>query len=177
MKASSSKLTCDQFGKKVDRLLLPIDLAKCPPAIFPLANGFVKPFGGEIILLHVLDRRTKTSLSSDNVHHNARQHLERIGREYLRHTVEANFRIQTGIPHEEISAEATAINADLILLPTFAPSIWTRLTGASYGETERNLPQSAPCLLFVIDVRRRFNCFRSWAKSKATANIPLHDSK
>jgi len=74
-----------------------------------------------------------------------------------------------GIPHEEISAEATAIKADLILLPTFAPSIWRKLTSASYGETARNLPQNTQCLVFIVDVRTHFNCFRKWAKADANS--------
>jgi nucleotide-binding universal stress UspA family protein len=168
MYAPSTKLSCDQFGLKVSRLLLPIDLAKCPPEIFPLANGFVKPFGGEIVLLHVLDRRTEPTRNlSDVALHRAGQCLEHIGRDYLRHTVDASFRVRMGIPHEEIAAEAEAIKADLLLLPTFHPPFWKKLTGSAHGETARNLTQKASCLVFVISVRARFNCFRSWTYAKS----------
>jgi nucleotide-binding universal stress UspA family protein len=179
MNAPVAKLTCDQFGKRADRLLLPIDLAKCPPEIFPLANSFVKPFGGEVVLLHVLDRRATATPSTvrDRDQYRARQHLERIGREYLRHTLEASSRVRTGIPHEEIAAEAKAMNADLILLPIFAPSIWSKLTGTRHGETVRNLPQCTSGLVFVIDVRARFNCFRNWAKAEACVHNSRYDSK
>jgi nucleotide-binding universal stress UspA family protein len=76
--------------------------------------------------------------------------------------------VRIGIPHEEIRAEAAATNVDLILLPTFAPSIWRRLTGIIYGETVRNLVVGTPCRLFVVDVRARFNCFRRWAGEETT---------
>ncbi len=157
-----SKLTCDQFGLKAARMLLPLDLAACPLEIFPLANGFARPFDGEIILLHVLDCRTNGTGRDAQ----AMQCLERIRDDYLRPTVEASFRLRIGTPHEEILAEAKTTNVDLILLPTFAPSIWRRLTGAYYGETARNLIAGASCRVFVVDVRGRFNCFRQWAKGE-----------
>jgi nucleotide-binding universal stress UspA family protein len=97
----------------------------------------------------------------------AGQYLEHVGRDYLRHTVEASFRVRVGIPHEEIAAEAVATKADLLLLPTFHPPFWKKLTGAPHGETSRNLAQRASCLLFVVVVGTRFNCFRSWANEKS----------
>jgi len=169
MQTPRPKLSFDRLGIKADRLLLPIDLAKCPQEIFPVANGFTKPFHGEVVLLHVLDRR-KNGRSRDFGEvelHRAVRHLERIGRGYLVPTVEASFRVRMGIPHEEIRAEAAATNADLILLPAFAPAIWRRLTGFIYGETVRNLVVGAPCRVFVADVRTRFNCFRYWAREEA----------
>jgi len=149
----------------VDRLLLPIDLERCPLEIFPSANGFAKPFGGEIVLLHVLDRRPGAGRRSAGARdcRRAELHLERIGRDYLRPTVEARSRVRIGIPHEEIFAEATEARAELILLPVYAPSLWRRLVGSGHGETVRNLVAGAPCAVFVVDVRARFNCYRRWA--------------
>ena len=95
-------------------------------------------------------------------------HLERIGRDYLSPTVEASFRVRKGVPHEEIRAEAEATNPDLILVPTFVPSIWERLAGFIYGETVRSLVAGVPCRTFVVEVRTRFNCFRRWAGEETT---------
>jgi nucleotide-binding universal stress UspA family protein len=169
MNAPLPRLSFDRLGIKADRLLLPIDLAKCPLEIFPVANGFTKPFHGEVVLLHVLDRR-KNGVPRDVGEidlHRAVRHLERIGHDYLSPTVEASFRVRIGIPHEEIRAEAAATNTDLILLPTFVPPIWRRLAGFIYGETVRNLAVGAPCRVFVVDVRTRFNCYRRWAGEEA----------
>jgi len=153
-----------------NRLLLPIDLARCPQEAFPLANRFTRPFGAEIILLHVLDRRARADRDAaiELQLQRAMRHLEHLGRSHLRASVETSFRVRSGIPHEEILAEATVAGADLILLPTFAPSIWRRLTGTFYGETSRNLITGAPCRVFVVDVRARFNCFRRWAREEAS---------
>jgi len=41
----------------VEKLLLPIDLARRPLEMFPLANRNTKPAENEIVFLHVLDRR------------------------------------------------------------------------------------------------------------------------
>jgi nucleotide-binding universal stress UspA family protein len=170
MNAPRPKLSFDRLGIKADRLLLPIDLAKCPSEIFPVANGLTKPFHGEIILLHVLDRR-KNGVPRDVGEfefRRAERHLERLGHDYLTPTIEASFRVRIGIPHEEIRAEAAAANTDLILLPTFAPSFWRRLGGVPYGETVRSLVGGAPCRVFVVDVQARFNCFRRWAAEETT---------
>jgi len=150
---------------EVNRLLLPIDLEKCPPEVFPLANGLARPFGGEIVLLYVLDRRSNAGAARVGGidHDRAELHLGRIGRDYVRPTVGARTRVRIGIPHEEIFAEATATGADLILLPVHARSIWRRLVGSGPGETAGKVAAGAPCGVFVVDVRLRFNCFRRWA--------------
>ena len=142
-----------------ERLLLPIDLKRCPFEIFPLANGFAKPFGGEVVLLHVLDPGSPAGGPEADL---ARRHLEHISRDFIRSSVEARPRVRAGIPHEEIFAEAAAARADLILLPVLAPSIWKRLVGSGCGSTARNVVAGAPCRVFVVTVKTRFNCLRRW---------------
>jgi nucleotide-binding universal stress UspA family protein len=169
MNVPKLKLSCEHFGIKANRLLLPIDLTKCPLEIFQLANGFTKPFDGEIVLLYVLDQRKnarRNDLAEINVRR-AKRHLERLGHHYLSPKIGTSFRVRVGIPHEEILAEATATNVDLILCPNFQPSIWKRLAGIICGETVRHVVAGAHCQVFVIDVQTRFNCFRRWAKEKS----------
>ncbi len=169
MNVPKLKLSCEHLGIKANRLLLPIDLAKCPLEIFQLANGFTKPFDGEIVLLYVLDQRKnarRSELAEIDLRR-AKRHLERLGHLYLSPKVQASFRVRVGIPHEEILAEATETSVDLILFPTFNPSIWRKLAGIICGETLRNLVACARCRVFVIDVQTRFNCFRRWAKEEA----------
>jgi nucleotide-binding universal stress UspA family protein len=159
MNTALSKLSFSNFGMAAGRLLLPIDLKKCPFEVFPLANGFARPFDGEIVLLHVID---SASESSGRQLDTARRHLEHIARDFLRSSVEVRFRVRTGLPHEEIFIEASETKADLILLPVFAPSLWKRLVGAGSRSTARNIIGGAPCRVFVVDVRTRFNCLRRW---------------
>jgi nucleotide-binding universal stress UspA family protein len=168
MNAPPLKLPSARLGIKAQRLLLPVDLAKCPLEIFPLANGFTKPFEGAITLLHVFDRRKIAAARgvSETELRRAERHLRRIGDDYLSPAVEASFRVRIGIPRDEILAEAKATNVDLILLPAFVPSVWQRLAGLAYGETARHLVVGASCSVFVVDVRTRFNCFRRWAREE-----------
>ena len=170
MNRRTAKLSYDSFGIKANRLLLPLDLAKCPLELFPRANGFAKPFEREIVLLHVLERRTNAMPGgfNDMTIRQAERQLERIGRDYLRPTVGTVFRVLTGTPHEEILREATAANADLLLSPTFAPSLWEKWTGRECGLTARNLVGNAPCRIFVVDMQKHFNCFRHWAREEAS---------
>jgi nucleotide-binding universal stress UspA family protein len=149
---------------KANRLLLPIDLSKCPTEIFPLANGFTRPFEGKIILLHVIDIRRSRGREIDC--RQAERLLVRIG-QHLSPTIEACFRVRLGVPEEEIIAEASSTQADLILLPVFMPSIWKRVVGSNYGETARNVIAGSPTGVFVVDVRTRLNCMRRWAQQES----------
>jgi nucleotide-binding universal stress UspA family protein len=144
---------------EVGRLLLPIDLRRCPLEVFPLASGFAKPFGGEVVLLHVLDPR---SAESSRARETAHVHLEHLGRDFMRSSIEVRPRVRAGIAHEEIFAEAVESKAELILLPVYAPSIWRRLVGPGFGSTARNVVSGASCGVFVVNVRTRFNCLRQW---------------
>jgi nucleotide-binding universal stress UspA family protein len=144
---------------EAERLLLPIDLRRCPFEVFPLANGFTRPFGGEVVLLHVVEPRAALA---GQVHDQAHLHLEHLARDFMRSGVDVRPRVRTGLPHEEIFAEAAESRADLILLPVYAPSIWKRLFGAGHGSTVRNVVSGASCRVFVVNVRTRFNCMRRW---------------
>ena len=123
-----------------------------------------------MVLLHVLDRRLDADhhKADEDERGNAERHLRRIGRDYLPATIEARFHVRIGIPHEEIIAEAASTGANLILLPVFAPSIWRRLDRSGYGETVRTLVGRAPCGVFVVDARTRFNCLRRWALERSS---------
>jgi nucleotide-binding universal stress UspA family protein len=169
MRIPKPRLSCKHFGIEANRLLLPIDLAKCPLEIFQLANGFTKPFDGEVILLHVFDRRKNAAPSGviEADIRRAMRHLERLGRDHLSPTIAVTAQVRIGIPHEEILAESTVKNVDLILLPTFSPSIWRRLSGVICGETARYLAIGAQCRVFVVDVQTRLDCFRRWANEEA----------
>jgi nucleotide-binding universal stress UspA family protein len=160
MNTAPSRKAFNNFGMEVGRLLLPIDLRKCPPEAFTLANGFAKPFGGEVVLLSVLDAPMAEAAS---MRERAHLLLEHLARDFLRSSVEARPRVRSGLPHEEIFAEAAASKADMILLPVFAPSIWRRLVGPRFGSTARHVVSGAPCGVFVIDVQARFNCLRRWS--------------
>jgi nucleotide-binding universal stress UspA family protein len=139
--------------------LLPIDLKKCPFEVFSLANGFTKPFGGEVVLLHVLDPR---SAGTGAAREKANLHLEHLARDFMRSSIEVRPRVRAGLAHEQIFAEATEAKADLILLPVYAPSIWRRLVGPGFGSTARYVVSGASCGVFVVNVRTRFNCLRHW---------------
>jgi nucleotide-binding universal stress UspA family protein len=159
MNSPVSTLSYESFGIRAERLLLPIDLAKYPLEILPLANGFTKPFDGKIIMLHVSE--PKKGFEGLDDCRQAERHLRRIG-QHLSATVEASYRVRTGVAHEEILAEAAASQADLILLPVFAPSIWKRVVGSACGETARRVIAGSSTKVFVVNVRTQLNCLKRW---------------
>jgi nucleotide-binding universal stress UspA family protein len=159
MNYSLSKLSFESFGIRAERLLLPIDLAKCPLEIVPLANGFTRPFDGKVIMLHVCE--PSKALEPQGDCRQAERHLRRIGQQ-LSATVEASFRTRLGVAHEEILAEASADQVDLILLPVFAASFWKRVVGATHGETAGRVIAGASTRVFVVNVQTHLNCFKRW---------------
>jgi len=157
----------NHFGIKSDRMLLPIDLARCPFDIFQVANAFAKPFESELILLHVL--KPGQEHESDR----AQACLEDISDQYVRPTIHVACRVRLGVPHEEIIFESGRMNADLILLPTFAPTMWDKLLRPTHGETSRNLITCGACRIFVIESQRKINCFRRWGSAGLKARYAL----
>ena len=122
---------------KLERILLPLDIRKCPLEVFSVVNGFAKQQGITVTLLHVVtlniaapEKGVYEALGRD-----ARWHLERLARGCLHPSVAANTRVRFGKPAEEILAEAAAGSADLIVLASKPPSFWSRFFARSCRES------------------------------------------
>ena len=95
---------------KPERILLPLDIRKCPLEVFSVANGFARHPGATVILLHVVtlniaapEKRVYEELGRD-----AHWYLERLARGCLHPGVATTIRVRVGKPAEEILAEAAA---------------------------------------------------------------------
>ena len=153
----------ESMGMRARRLLLPIDLERCPPEVFPLSRRLIDPSAGDIILLNVLDRRPGSIPPAAST---ALLLLAGLGRDHLDDGFAWRSSVREGVPHEEILAEAVVSEVDLILLPIPCQSLWRRMLGSGYGRTTLGLVSGAPCRVFVVDVRKRVNCLRQrllWA--------------
>jgi nucleotide-binding universal stress UspA family protein len=167
-----TRSSLDAFGIDAGRVLLPLDLAKCPLEALALANGVTRRFGAEITLLYVLDPSSggrDPALAAEVERVRAESCLGRLADEHLRATVTGIPRVRRGNPADEIIAEAEASGPDLLILPTYPPPLWRSLLARPSGETAREVISRMPCRAFVCEVQSRLNCLRCWRNSEVTA--------
>ena len=70
-----------------------------------------------------------------------------------------------GKPAEEILAEAAAGNADLIVLPSYPSSCWSRLLALILPGVVEQVIRRAACSVFRASVQGRFDCADVWGRS------------
>jgi nucleotide-binding universal stress UspA family protein len=145
---------------KLERILLPLDIRKCPLEVFSVVNGLAKQQGVTVTLLHVVtlnlaapEKGVYEALGRD-----ARRHLERLARGCLYPGVAANTRVRFGKPAEEILAEAAAESADLIVLASKPPSFWSRVFGPLVPRVVERVIREASCGVFLTTAKKWFNC-------------------
>jgi nucleotide-binding universal stress UspA family protein len=145
---------------ELERILLPLDIRKCPLEVFSVVNGFAKQQGITVTLLHVVtlniaapEKGVYEALGRD-----ARWHLERLARGCLHPSVAANTRVRYGKPAEEILAEAAAGSADLIVLASKPPSFWSRFFAPLVPRVVERVIREASCGVFLTTAKKWFNC-------------------
>ena len=149
------------------RILLPVDIRKCPLEVFSLVNGLAQLPDATVILLHVVtlniaapEKRVYEELGRD-----ARWYLERLARGCLRPDIATIIRVRVGEPAEEILAETAAGNVDLIILPCYLPSFWKRLFAPILPGIVERVSWRAPCRVLRASARDRFNCEGVWGRA------------
>src|SRR5215471_19908065 len=157
---------------KPERILLPIDVTRCPVDVFDIVNGFANRPGVTVILLHVVslnivspENRVYKELSEE-----ALWSLERLADNHLHPLASTITCVRSGKPAEQILHEAEADGADLIILPTFGPSLWKRLShfwnppNSMVSPLAQKIIRDATCAVFVVLARRRLDCTRVWSR-------------
>jgi nucleotide-binding universal stress UspA family protein len=140
---------------KPERILLPIDVAKCPLEVFQVVNGFVERPGVTVILLHVVPLRILAPENRiyDELGREAQSCLHQLARKCVHPMAAARIRVRVGEPAREILTEAREANADLIILPVHRVPFWKRLCGSFFPRTIERVIREAPCGVFVMDVK------------------------
>jgi nucleotide-binding universal stress UspA family protein len=156
---------------KPERILIPIDVAKCPLEVFKVVNGFAERPGVTVILLHVVnlniaapENRVYEGLCAE-----AEQHLARLAREFLHPAAAILLRVRVGKPSEQILAEAREAAADLILLPIRERAAWKRLFAPKIPRIVAKIIHNAPCGVFVARLKTCFNCSKEWSWAREVA--------
>ena len=112
----------------LERILVPVDIAKWPVEVFSVANTFAKHPSATVTLLHVVTLNIAAPEKGvyEQLGRDAQWHLERLARGCLRPGITTVSRVRFGKPAEEILAEAADGNVDLIVLASKLPSFWSR---------------------------------------------------
>ena len=158
---------------KPERILLPLDIKRCPLEIFSLVEGFSKRPEVTLTLLHVVDLNiaAPNNRGYEELALEARGYLERLGRRFVHPITSTVVHVRFGRPAEEILEEAEAQKAELIILPTYGPSFWSRLVslwkpGACgiVSALAQRIIRDCTCGVFIANVKTRFNCEREWGR-------------
>jgi nucleotide-binding universal stress UspA family protein len=158
---------------KPERILLPVDTAKCPLEVFAAANGFACRPEVTVILLHVVNLNIVATENRvyEELDREVYSHLGRLAQEYIHPFASTTVRVRAGQPEEEVLSEAAEQKADLIILPNWGPSWWARVTASWRRQPDATLPRwaqkivrKAACAVSVVNVKTRFNCRRAWGR-------------
>ena len=151
---------------KPERILLPLDIRKCPLEVFSVVNDLAKQSGVTVTLLHVVSLNIAAPEKGlyEQLSREAHWHLERLGRGCLRPGVTTITRGRFGKPAEEILAEAADGNVDLIVLASGLPSFWSRLFARLVPRVVERVIREASCGVFLTTVKKWFNCESIWGR-------------
>jgi nucleotide-binding universal stress UspA family protein len=139
-----------------------------------------------LILLHVIQthRAAGKKRAHDELSREVRSYLEQLASEYVHPIISVVPRIRVGNPAQQILEEAKAQDIQLIILPTFGPSLWNRLVSlwnpSSYriaAPLAEKIIRESNCGVFVAGVKGRFNCQREWSKAPPKSHIARKKSK
>jgi nucleotide-binding universal stress UspA family protein len=110
------------------KILCPIDLNPVSESAFPMAVSIAEKYGGEILLVHVVDDSfpypdafSWANPSADfykTLREKAREIMGELDRTHNRGKVPVQYVVLKGKPHEEIVALAKERKIDLIVLST-----------------------------------------------------------
>jgi universal stress protein A len=144
------------------RILLPIDIAKCPLEVFSFVNKFADEHRVAVTLLYVVNLRVVVLENRvlDDLSHAAQQHLKRLSEKFLNPNVSLRLRVRVGKAAQEILAEARESNVDLIILSSYGGCpVWKRPFQPRIVE---KVLRAAHCNATLLRVRTQFNCEEDW---------------
>jgi len=167
---------------KPERILLPLDFRRCPLEIFSLVEGFSKRPEVTLTLLHVV--HSNILASDSRVHEElaleAQVYLERVAQQFVHPITSTVVHVRFGRPAEQILEEAKAEGAELIILPDYGPSFWSRLVSVwkpgacrMVSPLAEKIIRDCTCGVFVASVKTRFNCETAWGLESKRRSVEL----
>lgn len=145
---------------QLKQILVPIDFSDCSRDALRYAVPTAERFGAELLLLYVIETPALPSELGDapaDMRRPRRKSAELALEELARRTERAlgirfgrRILVRNGIPWQEITANALALDVDLILLATHG---YTGLQHIFLGSTAERVVRHAPCPVLVVRER------------------------
>jgi nucleotide-binding universal stress UspA family protein len=151
---------------KLELILLPLDIRRCPIEAFATVNGLANDSGSSVILLHVVTLNIAAPEKGvyEQLGREAHWHLERLAGQCVRPGLPTSIRVRFGEPAEEILAEAATAKVDLIVLASKLPSFWRRLFAPIVPRVVERVVREAACGVFLTTAKRRFDGENFWGR-------------
>jgi len=156
---------------KPERILVPIDVHRCPLEVFDLVNGFAKRPEVTVIILHVVN--VNIVVPENDIYEELAQEaewcLQRLADRHIHPLASTIIHVRAGIPAEQILAEAAEQQVDLIILPNLASARPNRLVaflslrsrpGISRGM--QRIIRESNCGVFVVNTAKFCDCHKTW---------------
>ncbi len=159
------------------KLLLPIDINKCRPAVFEFVNRFARKFQVTAILLHVV---TLNVMASENriyeeLTAEAESYLRRLSAKYISPDALVSHRVRIGKAAELILRLAIDDCPDAILMtvdraPLRGSPLVRKLglSSATVSNTVNSVLKSPPCDVLVLPLTGEFDCERAFGRLQST---------
>jgi nucleotide-binding universal stress UspA family protein len=142
------------------RILLPIDVAKCPLEVFPFINELAEEHEATVTLLHALSGGGANGEFQKESMRAAEKLLEQLARKFINPRLASRTSVHVGMPPDAILAEAAQSSVDLIVLTSYGNSaIGKRPTRSQIVQAVLDV---APCNITLLPVRTSFNCAQQW---------------
>jgi len=147
---------------KLKQILVPIDFSDCSRKALRYAVPVAERFGAQILLLYVIEtnvlpaelgfmpsemKRARIDSAEKALEELAQRTEQALGTHFVRQTT-----VRNGIPWQEITAAAQALDVDLIVLSTHG---YTGIKHILMGSTAERVVQHAPCPVLVVRERER----------------------
>ena len=145
---------------KLKQILVPIDFSDCSRKALRYAVPVAERFGAQLLLLYVIETNTLPAelgyVPSDlkragiaSAQKALEEMAQRTGQALGTHFV-SQTTVRNGIPWQEITAAARALDVDLIVLSTHG---YTGIKHILMGSTAERVVQHAPCPVLVVRER------------------------
>ena len=147
---------------KLKQILVPIDFSDCSRKALRYAVPVAERFGAQLLLLYVIEtnalpaelgyvpsevKRAGIDSAEKALEELAQRTEQALGTHFARQTA-----VRNGIPWQEITVAAQALDVDLIVLSTHG---YTGIKHILMGSTAERVVQHAPCPVLVVRERER----------------------
>ncbi len=139
------------------KILVPVDFSPCSGEAFRSAVALRRWFGGELLVLHVIDTRSLESLADllaperdvliKTLHKRARERFRTFLAEHVE-GVGLRRMIVTGVPFHEIVKIARLERVDLIVMGRYGGT--GELEEIFFGSTAEKVVRVAPCAVLSV---------------------------